>query len=395
MNEPVHDTYPGLDSLRALAAIAVLATHTSFWTGQYSKGLLGAATSRLDIGVAFFFVLSGFLLSRPFLAAIANGHRAPSAGRYLWKRALRILPLYWIIVVIALVSLEDNRGFGVGDWIRSLTLTNIYFTGAFPAGLTQMWSLAIEIAFYALLPILLGAVAWTICRQGWNPGRIVGAVGLLAVLNIAWLLFVAPHRLGAGQWLPSFLTWFGVGLLFATASIELRRRPGHRVLGVLIELAHHPATCWTMALSLFVVATTPVAGPTLLIPPTYGEAITKNLLYAAIAGLVVIPSIFGPHAGTRYSNLLGSGGLRHIGMISYSIFSVHLLVIHFIAAWRDIPLFQGRGWELFLLTLVVSLIASELLYRLVEMPLMRFRNARVGSSKTRTAAAPNDATTAN
>ena len=393
MNEPSHDSYPGLDSLRALGSITVLATHTSFWTGQYGKGLLGAATSRLDIGVALFFVLSGFLLSRPFLAAMADGRPAPSAGRYLWKRALRILPLYWIIVVIALLALDDNRGAGVGVWFHSLTLTNQYFTGTLPAGLTQMWSLSAEVAFYIVLPILMWAIARVICRSGWNARGVVVAVVGLAVLNIAWLLFAAPHRLGAGLWLPSFLTWFGVGLLFATATIELKSRPNHRVLGVLTELAHHPATCWTMALALFAVATTPVAGPTLLIPPTHGEAVTKNLLYALIAALIVLPSIIGPRSGTSYSNVLGSRILRHIGLISYSIFCVHLLIIHGVAYQRGIPLFQGRGWELFLLTLVCSLVASEVLYRVVEKPMMRFRNTRIWSSKTKAEATQIDEAT--
>jgi peptidoglycan/LPS O-acetylase OafA/YrhL len=57
--------FPCLDGARALAATAVVATHVSFWTGGDMSTLLGRVFARFDVGVPIFFVLSGFLLSRP------------------------------------------------------------------------------------------------------------------------------------------------------------------------------------------------------------------------------------------------------------------------------------------------------------------------------------------
>src|SRR5688572_25012074 len=94
---------PVLDSMRAVASIAVLATHASFWGGAYAHDRYGTALARLDIGVAIFFVLSGFLLSRSWLERHARGATAPSASRYLWRRALRIMPVYAIAVAGALL----------------------------------------------------------------------------------------------------------------------------------------------------------------------------------------------------------------------------------------------------------------------------------------------------
>ena len=395
VKDPQHDAYPGLDTLRAVASICVLATHTAFWTGQYGKGFLGAASSRLDVGVAIFFVLSGFLLGRPFMVAMARGTSQPPSGRYFWKRGLRILPVYWIAVAVALITLSDNQDAGVWDWVKSLTLTDLYVDAGLPAGLTQMWSLATEAAFYIILPALMWAFAHTTCRSGWNPRRIMYALTGLVGLNVLWLITIAPHRAGAGQWLPAYFSWFAAGLVFAVLVVEKRQNPSNRLVLAFDELGRHPLTCWVMALALFAAATTPIAGPTLLVPPTHGEAVTKNLVYALIAGLIMLPSIFGPKSGTAYATLLGSRVLRHLGLISYGIFCVHLVIIHAVADWRDLPLFQGGGWELFILTLVFSLIASELLYRLVEKPMMRLRNLRIGSSNTVDTAAASENTTAN
>ena len=109
--------FPVLDTLRAVGALAVLTTHSTFQSGDYvGHGVWGTLLSRLDIGVAVFFVLSGFLLSRPYLARAAAGLPHPTTGRYYWKRLLRIYPVYAVTVVLALALIDDNDGIGVGAW---------------------------------------------------------------------------------------------------------------------------------------------------------------------------------------------------------------------------------------------------------------------------------------
>src|SRR5690606_8864258 len=84
--------FPTLNAVRAIGALMVLLTHVAFNTGQVVRGSFGAVLSRFDFGVALFFVLSGFLLARPFLLAVARAEQGPRVAHYLWKRALRILP---------------------------------------------------------------------------------------------------------------------------------------------------------------------------------------------------------------------------------------------------------------------------------------------------------------
>src|SRR4051794_27720119 len=83
--------FPGLDGLRLVAATAIIVTHSAVEAGYFRENSLGRALSRLEVGVPVFFVLSGFLLSRPFLLAAARGTVGPRPGAYLWRRGLRIL----------------------------------------------------------------------------------------------------------------------------------------------------------------------------------------------------------------------------------------------------------------------------------------------------------------
>jgi len=181
---------PVLDAYRAVAAIAVVATHVGYQTGQTLHGLFGSVLSRLDIGVALFFALSGFLLYRPWAVAQMSGRPGPRVQGYLWRRALRILPAYWVVVVVALSGLPDNDGASPATWVANLGLVQIYVPDTLTHGLTQMWSLSTEVAFYLLLPVL----AWATTKASRGRVSPLGAaavlgVGLMAV-NVGWSAWI-------------------------------------------------------------------------------------------------------------------------------------------------------------------------------------------------------------
>ncbi|SDI79308.1 Acyltransferase family protein [Rhodococcus triatomae] len=88
-----------ITGLRAFAALLVVGTHAGFWTGNYTEDTAGWFFARLEAGVAVFFVLSGFLLFRPWVTALARGTSGPSLTRYFRHRARRILPAYWLVVI--------------------------------------------------------------------------------------------------------------------------------------------------------------------------------------------------------------------------------------------------------------------------------------------------------
>ena len=97
--------HPPIDGLRAFAAIAVLLTHVSIYSGLVAAGGDAARyAQRLEVGVAIFFVISGFVLYRPFLQARLDARELPRVGRYASRRALRIVPAYWLALTVAAVG---------------------------------------------------------------------------------------------------------------------------------------------------------------------------------------------------------------------------------------------------------------------------------------------------
>jgi peptidoglycan/LPS O-acetylase OafA/YrhL len=182
----VRRRFGGLDGLRAIGALAVLSTHVGFDCGDALRGPFSGLLSRLDAGVALFFVISGFLLYRPHLVAIAARKARPGTGNYLWHRVLRIGPALWIATILAAFLLPQPPQVTLGWYLRHAALIQIYFPAHQVAGLTQMWSLATEGAFYVCLPLL----AWFMSRGGFSNRRQVYrqliVLGILAVGGPLW-----------------------------------------------------------------------------------------------------------------------------------------------------------------------------------------------------------------
>ncbi len=352
----------------------VVCTHAAFNTGQINHGWTGAVLARLDFGVTLFFILSGFLLSRPFLLAIARGEPHPSWRHYLWKRALRILPLYWLVVVVAFLVDPANEDAGWQDWLTHLTLTQLYRHDLLASSLTQMWSLCTEVAFYILLPPL--CVLLTVSRRhsGLHLPTLLGRTAVLCVLGVAWQVTVAtiPGNKGHyAQWLPGLLPWFLVGMVFAAVSASAVVSPRE---GVLDRLAGDLPGCWFLAAGVFAIACSPIAGPRLLITPGAWEAGAKLVLYAVAGAFFVLPLVFGPeHQGAARSRL--SGPVPYwLGDISYGIFAIHMLVLNLVFRVTGIEIFTGRFLLVLVLTLLATLILASLTFPFFERPILRAKN---------------------
>ncbi len=78
----------------------MLVTHAAVFGGFSAHSWTTALWSNLTVGVAIFFVISGFLLYRPLLATQVLGARGTSLGTYAWRRFLRIIPAYWLALTI-------------------------------------------------------------------------------------------------------------------------------------------------------------------------------------------------------------------------------------------------------------------------------------------------------
>ncbi|HZG91831.1 MAG TPA: acyltransferase [Pseudonocardia sp.] len=358
--------FPCLDGLRGLAAAAVVVTHCAFVTGGYTAAFPGPALARLDVAVAVFFVLAGFLLSLPMFRAAAGAAPPRRTAAYLWRRALRILPAYWAAVAVALLLLPANRDAGPADWARQLGLLQIYGPSWTREGLSHTWSLCTEVAFYLLLPVL---VRWLVrvTGPGWHPGRVLAGLGVLTAAGTGWLLWVESDAQVVGSlnlWLPTFAGWFCAGMALAVVAAS----PGR--FAAVGALAASPGTCWAVAGALFWIACTPVAGPLGLTAPEPAAAVVKNLLFLGTGALLVLPLVLGDQTRGRLRAALAGRPARWLGTVSYGLFLFHMSVLvgfYAVTGWTP---FTGGFWPALVVAASGGLLLAALSHRVLERPLM-------------------------
>jgi peptidoglycan/LPS O-acetylase OafA/YrhL len=170
---------PGLDLLRALAIIVVVIYHT----GIFGFALPGRVHRFGWVGVDLFFVLSGYLIGGQLLASLARG-QGIKFGRFFARRALRILPAYFVVLAIYF-SLPSLREFPEISplWKFLISVQNIGLRGG--TAFSHAWSLAIEDQFYLVLPLLLLLVnRWK--RAGIIVPCLVVLGGLVLRAFLAW-----------------------------------------------------------------------------------------------------------------------------------------------------------------------------------------------------------------
>ncbi len=187
-DEPVKPRhFPCFDGLRAIAAVSVVAVHTAFVSGFTTSSPEGIYTGRLEIGVTVFFLISGFLLYRPFAASHIAGRAAPATGRFWVRRFLRIVPAYWLaFTVISFVMKGDvHLLHGWRDDLIYYGFAQIYFPKVVLTGVSQAWSLNTEISFYIFLPLYAAVVALRRSRRSDRHQLLYELVGVAILIGIS------------------------------------------------------------------------------------------------------------------------------------------------------------------------------------------------------------------
>ena len=320
------DRFPLMDSLRAIAALLVVGSHAALFAGIFASGsVLHPYTDQLGAaGVTIFFLISGFLLYRPFARANLEGKPWPSTGAYAWRRFLRIVPAYWVALT------------GVAIWLSLATVVKpawhipvfygfgqVYTAKTTAAGLIQGWTLCVEVTFYAFLPL------WALAMRGRSFRGELVALGLLWLFALGWKLFATRHAnpasLESGPWLqplPNFLDQFATGM--ALAVISVRGLPAG-----LARATSRGWPWWLLAAVAYWVVSIPIGIPR---PHNATETFLarhEGLTLFALA--LLVPAIFGWQRRDSVRRVLGWRPLLYVGLVSYGLYLWHVAVVFRIA----------------------------------------------------------------
>ncbi|MET7964525.1 acyltransferase [Micromonospora zamorensis] len=343
--------FPALDGLRAVAAIMVFAFH---YGGPSWKWLTGW------IGVHLFFVLSGFLITTLLLREEHRYGKVSLRAFYL-RRFFRIMPVYLLVLFLTWALARLN---GTADAVERLMAYYLLLLNDFMpsnAPYLHSWTIGIEQKFYLFWPAIAFLLVSAVFRR-----RLAVTVGLIVLLiamippDIAWLSWPIHY----------------VAILCGCLVAVVMHHP--RGFAVFRPLTHPLAA--TAVIVLFVAFQWAVQ----YWPARFGQEALIGTYAAAAA--VLLPALLSRSVLARG---LGLRPLVFVGERSYSMY-----LIQSIAARAAIGLLPalGRGTGVFLGSVVVALIAADVLYRWVELPMIE-TGRRLAARVTRRGPSGGDGTT--
>jgi peptidoglycan/LPS O-acetylase OafA/YrhL len=385
-----------LDGLRAVAALMVVVFHLLLWVDAYDTPVSQAINGSwyfLANGVWLFFVLSGFLLFLPYARTTLAARPLPSATHFYQRRALRIVPAYWVcLLVVAIAENQLRRTVGPLNLLVHVLMLHDDFPRFNRDLEAPFWTLAVEAQFYLILPLL----AWGIARiMGASRSLARLALGIVAVIMLAltvqWVdslvmstlpdvdgvdrtpggIFVLATMGMQGK----FLAVFAVGMLCAACYVVVieQRRVGKAVA------QRFGAVSLLLALVMFAIAIPAWAkGAVMFHPGTFWGWDIQGypLLAAAAFGGLLLAILFGVFRSSALRRAFAWGPLRFVGLISFSLYLWHLPILQ-----GPIPPFDQLALPLRLLCIPIVAYAS---YQLIERPFLARRHTATPGDTTTT-----------
>ena len=357
---------PALDLLRAIAVLLVVAAHTGSFMPLEQFPRLPAALAG-SLGVEMFFSLSGFLIARILLAQEGTGFTWPAARRFIARRWLRTLPLWYaFLVVLALFGWHISPH----DWVLGHG-----FVPAIAWHLRHAWSLGVEELFYLALPLAVLAL-------GGGRGSVARAAGFALVLGFtlrlcAWL-GASPQgfELELFRTNPVFRIDAAAPGVLAACWLHRHPAPGPAARGVLLAMALALAALVQAATALMF-ALGPAAHPVMVstLVGTYHVALLPLLNLAAALAVVALA---GALPRWRPATALARW--------SYGIYLFHLPIFTVTG-----PLAEGTrlaGLPAFALSLALSVALAALSWRWFERPILAWRDRHLPAPRATPLAHP-------
>ncbi len=372
----------GFDGLRAIAALLVVLVHVGITSGFTFRHSVGDYVARGEIGVSAFFLISGFLLYRPFVGAAMSGRPGPGLRSYFLRRALRIVPLYWVALAVTYLFTGWKSVHGFRGLLENAFFLQVYSRDWVLHGITQAWSLCIEVTFYLALPVWALGMRMLDRRRTpdgvpVSPAAIVRRELIaLVVVYVASLLFRAwvvasPHgpTQTARSWLPAWGDHFALGMGLAVVGTYVQQTGSLPRALRWLERAGADIACWVGAAIAYWLAAKHIGLTT--DPLSVGGAgtdVAKQMVYGAFGFFLLLPAVFGPPRKGLVRRFLVTRVMSLIGLVSYGIYLWHQLVVRELQAhtsWKEL---DSPFLPLLITTVVVTIAISTVSYLLVERP---------------------------
>lgn len=349
---PTHRSIPSLDGLRAVSVGMVILSHYTAYSGLPTHGLLHLALSVAGqgaLGVSTFFVISGFLITTLLLNE-SDHHGGINLRRFYLRRSLRIFPPYYVyLLTAALVGYFSRHPIPQGAFASAAAYVSNYYPYLYSHpdstgwAVGHTWSLSVEEQFYLFWPLVLvffarrSALKWGLAMMAAAP--------LLRELTVHLL----PIYWVDEQWLRLFHTAMDTLMAGCVLAFLVRRPDFEQSVRRFFHPAMLSAAAGYLLLATFLFRRA----------PTWFEALFGATLTTLSIALLLLYVVLRPQSPA--GRVLNWGLLRHVGMISYSLY-----------LWQQ--MFLGPYHAPSRLWMVAAAFAcAELSYWLVERPSRRVR----------------------
>ena len=346
MGKGIH--LPGLNGLRAIAALSVVCGHT-FHPVFGDWGVKGFSLSQVDFGVTLFFVISGFLITY-LLINEQQQSRDVNVPKFYMRRILRIWPLYFLYMVLALLITGTGRDQNI--WYYCFFTANIPFimsVGILP--IVHYWSIGVEEQFYLFWPWLVKM----------TKGRTRRLFIMAFVLCCSWLLCKC-----------FFYFWGDKGITYRFFAVT---RFDCMMIGAMGSILYYQKNIVFM--KVVEKRWVGLMGLVLLVVSQFWMNAIPTPIRPQVIALLSLLAIMGQLANKPIVNL-ENRFCDFIGKISYGIYVVHpVLIILLSGAFRKSGIQLPSPWGTIAIYLGVALITcgvAWLSYRFVEKPFLKMKN---------------------
>lgn len=332
------ENYYELDGLRGVAVIIVLLSHTASF-GMYGQG---------SLGVLMFFFLSGFVLSLPFIEDPKKILNKNKISRYFFNRLIRILPAYWValLVIFSITTVKF-------DWVL--------WNGSFIKGWNHFWSVAEEARFYLLFPVVITLLSLLKSKMLQLVALVVLVFFFYQVKNVHKIDMIDGRHVGFYFWVflggvfCCFLhKWHVIQNIFNQRfAKQFLLTVGFTTLLLIIFSSNHYFDILWKPMFSFIPSGFKMNGWRFPL-----------LWFVLFCGLFLAATVY---RHSFLNKVLSNWFLRHIGLLSYSIYLYHMNVMFIL---------QRKGFtgeKLFFTVFFGAYLAAYISYILIEKPALSLK----------------------